>query len=68
MSDQFESDQFEIGDIVQLKSGGPEMAVLVLNHEEAVCAVPTGRGLERRKVKLSLLLKVDGKDAGNPLG
>ncbi len=52
----------EIGDIVRLKSGGPtEMAVLVINDDEAVCAFSTENGLERRRIKLSLLMKVKGK-------
>lgn len=55
---------FEVGDIVQLKSGGPEMAVLVLDGEKVVCAVSTGRGLERRKVNVCLLSRVDGNRAG----
>ncbi|HTP57595.1 MAG TPA: DUF2158 domain-containing protein [Spirochaetia bacterium] len=55
------SEKLEVGDIVQMKSGGPEMAVLILDGEEAVCALSTDRGLERRKVSVSLLSRVDGK-------
>jgi Uncharacterized small protein (DUF2158) len=58
------AETFEVGDIVQLKNGGPEMAVLVLDGEEAVCAVSTSRGLERRKVEVCLLSRVNGKKAG----
>jgi len=57
--------KFEVGDIVQLISGGPEMAVLVLDGEEAVCALSTNRGLERRKVSTSLLTKVNGRVEDN---
>ena len=29
---------FEIGDVVQLKSGGPEMTVTAVNNNEVACA------------------------------
>ncbi len=56
-------DEFEVGDVVQLKTGGSEMAVLIIRGDEAICAISTGRGLERRKVNLTLLRKVDKRSS-----
>ncbi|AIX48844.1 hypothetical protein PSNIH1_00500 [Pantoea sp. PSNIH1] len=57
------SDKFNSGDIVQLKSGGPEMTVksYAVHHEAFQCQWFAGKKLEQGYFAEESLTKVDPK-------
>lgn len=58
-----ESEKIELGDTVQLKSGGPVMTVNSLDGDEAWCEWFAGSKAEARNFKVLTLRKVsDGRE------
>jgi uncharacterized protein YodC (DUF2158 family) len=62
------SNQFAVGDVVKLKSGGPQMTVESLdNHDQISCIWFNDNKKHKDSFHKDLLLKVDQSSGGFPV-